>query len=91
MNEPHTLAARLREAAIPEPSTDETSVLLREAADAIERLTAEREAAQEALRRIIGMCETPPSCVCGRPKDLPAVIACARAALPYEPRTPGGA
>ena len=35
----------------------------------------------EALRRIVGMCDVGPRCTCGRPNGLPAVIACARAAI----------
>jgi hypothetical protein len=42
---------------------------------------AERDKARAALERIIGMCDVPPRCTCGRPNGLPAVTACASAAL----------
>lgn len=35
----------------------------------------------EALDRIIGMCDAPPTCKCGRPNGLGAVVSCARRAL----------
>jgi hypothetical protein len=38
-----------------------------------------------ALERIIGMCDVPPRCTCGRPNGLPAVVACARSALDATP------
>lgn len=33
---------------------------------------------EERLERIIGMCDVPPHCACGRPNGLGAVVACAK-------------
>ena len=48
--------------------------ILEDAADRLERYEA-------ALHRIIGMCDVPPHCKCGRPNGLPAVVAVASRAL----------
>jgi hypothetical protein len=39
------------------------------------------EALTEALERVIGMCDVSPTCACGRPNGLPAVISCANTSL----------
>lgn len=54
-----------------------TAELLREGATLLRAAAQERE----ALERIIGMCDVPGHCACGRPNGLPAVVQRARAAL----------
>lgn len=39
------------------------------------------EAQAEALERINGMCDVGPTCSCGRPNGLPAVISCSTTAI----------
>lgn len=41
----------------------------------------EAEKMREALQRIVGMCDVPNACTCGRPNGIGAVVACANAAL----------
>ena len=41
----------------------------------------EEETLKGALERIIGMCDVPGICPCGRPNGLPAIVSCAEAAL----------
>lgn len=48
-------------------------------------LRAERERHVKALERIVGMCEVPATCTCGRPNGIGAVVACAKRALTPEP------
>ncbi len=44
-------------------------------------MTADNLPPLEALQRIMDMCGVAGRCACGRPNGLPAIVACARAAI----------
>lgn len=44
-------------------------------------LRAQLAGVREALDRVVGMCDVPQTCTCGRPNGLGAVVACAKRGL----------
>lgn len=46
-------------------------------------LTSVNSKMEMSLKRIIGMCEVGPTCSCGKPNGLPAVISCAQKGLSH--------
>ena len=50
-------------------------------AQEVATLRAQLAGVRETLDRVVGMCDVPPRCECGRPNGLGAVVACAKRGL----------